>query len=57
MSKHEFCAKFARLNASQQAKLMAYWTDVFKGAVFADTLAEAERRITWMRETLANHSA
>ena len=57
MTKQEFVSKFARLDARQQAEVMAYYEDVYKGAIFADTLAEAERRIAWMRETLAKHSA
>ena len=57
MNKQEFCAKFTSLNAKQQAELMAYWIDVYKSAVFTDTLSEAEQRIAWMRQTLAKHSA
>ncbi|MBR1567276.1 MAG: hypothetical protein IJ649_11030 [Oscillospiraceae bacterium] len=57
MTKQEFIAKYVRLNATQQAELMAYYVDVYKSAVFPETLAEAERRIAWMRETSAKHSA
>ena len=57
MTKQEFVAKYARLDAKQRAELMAYYVDMYNGAIFAETLAEAERRIVWMRETNANHSA
>ncbi len=57
MTKQEFVAKYARLDAKQRAELMAYYVDMYKGAIFADTMAEAERRIAWMRETNAKHSA
>lgn len=57
MTKQEFIARYARLNARQKAELLAYYEDVYRGAVFSDTMAEAERRIAWMREANARHSA
>ena len=55
MSKREFVTKYMRLNARERTILMGYYMDVYKGAIFASTLADAEKRIRWMREVNAEH--
>ncbi len=57
MTKREFIAKFRRLNDRQKKELMQYYVETYNGALFVETLAEAEKRIIWMRESLADHSA
>ena len=53
MKKHEFMNKYKALTAAERADVRNHWSDVYKGAVFVETMKEAERRLLWMKEAEA----
>lgn len=50
MSKSEFIRKYRKLTNAEKSALRAYYEDIYKGAVFANTYALAETALLWMRE-------
>ena len=50
MSKHVFMRKYAALTDAEKSSLRAYYEDIYKGAVFSNTLAAAEIVLTWIYE-------
>jgi hypothetical protein len=55
--RQRFLKRYASLNAAEKSQLMAYYQGVWRDAIFPETLAEAEKRIGWMRDYDATHSA
>ena len=50
MSKSEFLKKYRALSENEKQQIKNYYEDLFKGAIFIETLKLAEQRLLWMRE-------
>ena len=61
VTKAAFTREYCKLDSAKRAKLKAHYLDVYKRAIFAETMMDIEQRFRWMREaddaTPANHSA
>ena len=58
MTKAKFMRIYSRQTDAQKANLRAHYEDVYKRAIFAETMMDIERRFAWMREAdeaIENH--
>ena len=50
MKKSEFIKKFLSLGENDRAEIKSAWEDIYKGAIFRESLQEAEKMLLWIRE-------
>ena len=50
MTKREFLNKYRALSEQSKQEIKKYYEDLYKGAIFMETLELAEQRLLWIRE-------
>ena len=50
MTKSEFIKKYRALSDNEKQEIKQYYEELFKGAIFLETLEIAEQRLLWMQE-------
>lgn len=50
MTKAKFKRLFISANTKEREQIKSCWEDIYKGAIFAESLQEAETVLLWIRE-------
>ena len=50
MSRTEFIKKYRALSVEDKKLVKAHYIELYKGAIFPETFAEAEQRLLWIKE-------
>lgn len=50
MTKREFAKRYRSLSAAERKEITDYYIDLHMSARLAETLAEADKRLDWIRE-------